>query len=118
MAGIYVHIPFCASRCSYCDFFSTLRLADAGGPYVDALIAEARLRRDELRGESVKTLYLGGGTPSQLPMPLLERLLSGLKGVLDLDSPRPARFSCKDQAGLEAFAGALMSGIDWSGGLI
>ena len=84
MAGVYVHIPFCASRCSYCDFFSTLSLADAGERYVDALIAEARLRRDELRGESVKTLYLGGGTPSQLPLTLLGRLVAGLKGVLDL----------------------------------
>lgn len=84
MAGVYVHIPFCASRCSYCDFFSTLSLAKTGEAYVEALIAEARLRRDELRGESVKTLYLGGGTPSQLPVPLLGRLVAGLKGVLDL----------------------------------
>ena len=84
MAGLYVHIPFCASRCSYCDFYSTLRLAEAGEPYVDALIAEARLRRRELRGEEVKTFYLGGGTPSQLPLPLLGRLVDGLHEVFDL----------------------------------
>lgn len=84
MAGIYVHIPFCASRCSYCDFFSTLRLADVGTPYVEALIAEARLRCGELHGEPVKTLYLGGGTPSQLPVPLLARLVEGLREALDL----------------------------------
>ena len=84
MAGLYVHIPFCASRCSYCDFYSTLRLAEAGEPYVDALIAEARLRRRELRGEEVWTLYLGGGTPSQLPLPLLGRLVDGLHEVFDL----------------------------------
>ena len=84
MAGIYVHIPFCASRCAYCDFFSTLRLADAGERYVDALIAEARLRHGELRGERVKTLYLGGGTPSQLPVALLLRLVEGLRDVFDL----------------------------------
>lgn len=84
MAGIYVHIPFCASRCSYCDFFSTLRLADAGTPYVEALIAEARLRREELRGDAVNTLYLGGGTPSQLPVPLLARLVEGLREAMDL----------------------------------
>ena len=85
MAGVYVHIPFCASRCSYCDFFSTLSLKEAAGPYVEALVAEARIRRDELRDERVRTLYLGGGTPSQLPLPLLERLVNGLAGVLDLD---------------------------------
>ncbi len=84
MAGIYVHIPFCASRCAYCDFFSTLQLGQTGLAYVEALIAEARLRRDELHGESVRTLYLGGGTPSQLPVPLLERLVEGLRDVVDL----------------------------------
>lgn len=85
MAGVYVHIPFCASRCSYCDFFSTLCLADAGKPYVDAVIAEAGMRRRELRGEPILTLYLGGGTPSQLPLPLLSRLVAGLRAALDLD---------------------------------
>ena len=84
MAGVYVHIPFCSSRCSYCDFFSTLRLREAGGPYVDAVVAEALLRRGELRGASVRTLYLGGGTPSQLPMPLLSRLVMGLGRAIDL----------------------------------
>lgn len=84
MAGVYVHIPFCASRCSYCDFFSTLQLADAGTSYVEAVVAEARLRRGELCGAQVKTLYLGGGTPSQLPLPLLSRLVGGLRDALDL----------------------------------
>ena len=84
MAGIYVHIPFCASRCSYCDFFSTLQLNATGERYVEAVITEARLRRDELHDEPVKTLYLGGGTPSQLPLPLLERLIGGLRAALDL----------------------------------
>ena len=84
MAGIYVHIPFCASRCAYCDFFSTLKLEQAGTHYVEALIAEARLRRDELRGEAIRTLYLGGGTPSQLPLPLLEHLVEGLRSTFDL----------------------------------
>ena len=84
MAGIYVHIPFCASRCSYCDFFSTLRLADVGHDYVEAVIAEARLRMGELHDEPVKTLYLGGGTPSQLPIPLLERLVRGLRDTFGL----------------------------------
>lgn len=84
MAGVYVHIPFCARRCSYCDFFSTLQLAEAGGDYVEAVIAEAAMRRGELRGEPVTTLYLGGGTPSLLPSPLLSRLVVGLKEAIDL----------------------------------
>lgn len=84
MAGVYVHIPFCASRCSYCDFFSTLQLEQAGADYVKAVIVEAMLRRGELRGEAVHTLYLGGGTPSQLPLPLLSRLVAGLGECFDL----------------------------------
>jgi len=84
MAGVYVHIPFCASRCSYCDFYSTLSLAGMGEQYVQAVLAEARLRRGELRGEPVRTLYLGGGTPSQLPLPLLGRLIRGLREAIDL----------------------------------
>ena len=86
MVGVYVHIPFCASRCSYCDFFSTLQLADAGTSYVEAVVAEARLRRGELCGAQVKTLYLGGGTPSQLPLSLLSRLVDGLRDALDLSA--------------------------------
>lgn len=86
MAGVYVHIPFCASRCSYCDFFSTLRLDEMGHDYVEALIAEARLRKAELNGKPVKTLYMGGGTPSQLPLLLLARLIDGLKATLDLNA--------------------------------
>ena len=82
---MYVHIPFCASRCSYCDFFSTLEMKGVGAAYVDAVVAEAAMRRHELRGERMRTLYLGGGTPSQLPLPLLERLVKGLNGALELE---------------------------------
>ena len=85
MAGIYVHIPFCASRCSYCDFYSTMRLQESGAQYVDAIIAEAVMRRGELRNETVRTLYLGGGTPSQLPLPFLRHLIDGLNDVLGLN---------------------------------
>lgn len=64
MSGIYIHIPFCKTRCIYCDFFSTTSLqSDA---YVAALLQEIALRRDYLGGESVDTIYFGGGTPSQL----------------------------------------------------
>ncbi|MEZ3591908.1 MAG: radical SAM family heme chaperone HemW [Muribaculaceae bacterium] len=76
MAGLYVHIPFCRSKCAYCDFYSTPRM-ERMEEYVDALIAEYALRRDEV-GESFTTLYIGGGTPSALPSPLLGRLLDAL----------------------------------------
>lgn len=64
MAGIYVHIPFCKSRCRYCDFFSTTQLGKRT-QYVQALLAEWRDRQSELT-EPVQTIYIGGGTPSTL----------------------------------------------------
>ena len=71
MAGLYIHIPFCASRCVYCGFYSTTygQLKQA---YVDALCKEI----EELEGgQSIDTVYLGGGTPSQLTIEQLELLL-------------------------------------------
>ena len=64
MAGLYVHIPFCAKRCLYCDFFSTTQL-HRRQEYVEALLQEITTRKDEA-GEPIHTIYLGGGTPSQL----------------------------------------------------
>lgn len=65
MAGIYLHIPFCQRRCIYCDFFSTTRSGEKPR-YVRALCRELELRKDYLQGEEVETIYIGGGTPSQL----------------------------------------------------
>jgi len=83
MAGIYVHIPFCKSRCIYCDFFSTTDLAYADR-YIRAVAAEARLRRGELGDEPVRTLYWGGGTPSQLSLNRLTALRASLAEVFSL----------------------------------
>ena len=77
MAGIYVHIPFCKSRCAYCDFYSTTLGNVAMGRYVDAILTEAQLRADEIE-QPVETVYFGGGTPSMLPPESLERLVAGL----------------------------------------
>ena len=65
MAGIYIHIPFCKRRCIYCDFFSTTR-SEEKPTYVHALCQELQMRKDYLEGEEIETIYLGGGTPSQL----------------------------------------------------
>jgi len=70
MAGIYVHVPFCSSRCVYCGFYSTtgLELRDR---YVDAVCSEIKMRPS---ADSVGTIYLGGGTPSQLSPTHLKRI--------------------------------------------
>ena len=81
MAGIYVHIPFCKSRCRYCDFFSTTQL-ERREDYAHAIIAEFNDRL-HLLTEPVRTIYFGGGTPSQMPVAslriILECLVDGAK---------------------------------------
>lgn len=76
MAGLYVHIPFCHSKCAYCDFFSTPRRGMME-EYVGAVSGEWHSRKDELT-EPVETVYIGGGTPSVLPLPLLASLVETL----------------------------------------
>ena len=65
MAGIFLHIPFCKTRCIYCDFYSTTR-SELKTRYVRALCRELEMRKKYLKGEYVETIYFGGGTPSQL----------------------------------------------------
>lgn len=84
MAGLYIHIPFCASRCIYCDFFSSTD-SSWRGAYVDALCRELDLRRGELGGEPVATVYFGGGTPSTLSADERERLFCALSKVVEWD---------------------------------
>ena len=82
MAGLYVHIPFCRSKCAYCDFYSSPRQADTDG-YIDAVLGEFDLRADEI-SERYTTLYIGGGTPSILSPQSLDRLLTGINRRADL----------------------------------
>ena len=65
MAGIYLHIPFCKRRCIYCDFYSTT-MDGRKDEYISALCHELSMRQHYLEDERIKTIYWGGGTPSQL----------------------------------------------------
>lgn len=84
---IYIHIPFCRSFCTYCDFYSEIAARCSAGKdeesyerYASALVAEAGLMADEITDE-VNTLYIGGGTPSVLPLSVYKSLLLGLDGL-------------------------------------
>jgi oxygen-independent coproporphyrinogen-3 oxidase len=72
---LYVHLPFCAAKCHYCDFFSVAALGHDLDGMVEAVLAEA----GERAPWRPRTVFLGGGTPSLLPGPLLRRLLDGLQ---------------------------------------
>ena len=80
MAGIYLHIPFCKKRCIYCDFFSTTR-KEQKTAYIRALCHELTDRKDYLKGEPIETIYLGGGTPSQLAKEDFEAIFSHIYKV-------------------------------------
>lgn len=83
-AGLYVHIPFCSSRCSYCDFATGLYQGELAERYVRALIRE--IGSSEYRGAVVDTIYFGGGTPSLLSPSQLDRILTTVHDVFAIDT--------------------------------
>ncbi len=89
-AGLYVHIPFCASRCIYCGFYSTTSLS-LRQRYVDALCREMRMLPFKPR---VSTIYLGGGTPSQLTHEELCQLFSYIYNVYDVSPDAEVTMEC------------------------
>ena len=90
---IYLHVPFCGSFCTYCDFYSEIcRSRQAFNEYADAVIAEIHDRRKELEmnmsaQDAVNTLYIGGGTPSVLPLDVLARIVSAVTEPVEVTSP-------------------------------
>lgn len=88
--GVYVHIPFCLSKCSYCDFASYPLASPPGGlsleSYADLLVREMDLLAKEHNASAANTLYFGGGTPSLLPIEYLKRILAALRARFDLSA--------------------------------
>lgn len=87
--GIYIHIPFCKSRCIYCGFYSTTN-KELKERYVDALIREIHMRKDDfarlgtsLSPSSTSTVYFGGGTPSSLSVCDIERIVGALESTFN-----------------------------------
>ena len=83
-AGLYIHIPFCRSRCSYCDFATGLYQSELSERYVRALVDE--IVRSRNAGAHVDTVYFGGGTPSLLTPVQLDLILSALHRQFQIDS--------------------------------
>jgi oxygen-independent coproporphyrinogen-3 oxidase len=84
-AGLYVHVPFCLTRCGYCDFNAYAGLGHLASRYVEALKAEAGLWAEEWRGECFGSVFLGGGTPTTLDLADLACLLADLRGRFDIE---------------------------------
>ena len=132
MAGLYIHIPFCKSRCIYCGFYSTTRL-EQRQKYVDALCKEMILRRGyrsegvkELRSSDnteatnnlstcqlvnlstkINTIYLGGGTPSQLSIAQLEQLFIYINKVYSIGEDAEVTMECNPDDITDDYAQAI-----------
>ncbi len=102
---LYVHLPFCAAKCHYCDFFSVAAEGHDRGAMIDAILHEARVRAPQ----RPRTVYLGGGTPSLLAIDELERLLDGLDACTGFrESATEVTAECNPESLDEAKARALL----------
>ena len=83
--SLYIHVPFCASRCSYCDFYSTTAPATIRQRYVRALCEELLMRSADFPNAALRTIYFGGGTPSQLQLDELATILQTIRRAYTLE---------------------------------
>lgn len=90
MQGLYIHVPFCAAKCNYCDFCSYADMAALIPRYVAALCVEVRLRAPRWRSTPVETIYVGGGTPTLLTADQIGTILSACRESLDLTAVHEA----------------------------
>jgi oxygen-independent coproporphyrinogen-3 oxidase len=106
MPSLYIHIPFCASICSYCDFCAIPAPERLHSEYVSLVLQELKLRA---KARDFETIYLGGGSPSALSTENLQRLLAGLQ------AGKPKEFSMEwnpEQVSEEKIKIALDFGIN------
>jgi putative oxygen-independent coproporphyrinogen III oxidase len=109
MVGLYVHVPYCSVRCSYCDFYLVPGRGRRFDEYVAALCGEIDGSRPPLRGLAADTVHFGGGTPSLLAPPLLGRILRALGSAYPLCDRSEIALEANpedvDRARLEAWSG-------------
>ncbi len=91
MAGLYIHIPFCASKCAYCDFYSITE-KNILNIFIDALTEEIRIKSETFPIDSVETIYFGGGTPSVLEISHIDRIINVLGENLDISTVKEISF--------------------------
>lgn len=87
--SLYIHIPFCKSKCSYCDFFSVasspfFKKGKINDLYIDFLLSELKRRKKQFGIKNISTIYVGGGTPSLLTSYQIKRLFAGIKNEISV----------------------------------
>jgi len=85
--GVYVHFPYCAHRCPYCDFAVTTEPVPGGGRYARAILSELALRAAAFDGLELRSIYLGGGTPSLWDPAEVGEVLRGIRGRFPAAAP-------------------------------
>ncbi len=84
--SIYIHIPFCVRKCLYCDFNSQVPPSeDTVFYYTAALIKEIRSAEEILKGKELKSVYIGGGTPSSIPSSCIKRIIDAVSSVINIE---------------------------------
>lgn len=107
--GLYVHIPFCVSKCTYCDFYSLPDRLNSLDSYVEAILKEAQ----KYAGLPFATVYLGGGTPSLLRADGVRKLFTGLRQTFDLSSVSEATMEANPESvNAELLEAARTSGLN------
>lgn len=84
MAGIYIHIPFCKQKCSYCDFHFSTTFHNYRAEMIESICKEILFRKDYLANQVIETVYFGGGTPSLLTKDEFEQVLNSIKTAFSL----------------------------------
>ncbi|MBQ7924575.1 MAG: radical SAM family heme chaperone HemW [Clostridia bacterium] len=124
MAGIYVHIPFCRHKCSYCDFTSFPDKTEYAEAYMACLYKELKMRGDELKDYEFDTVYFGGGTPSYIPPKLILGAMNQIKKCFRLKKDAEVTLELNPgtigeskvqtylQAGINRFSIGLQTAID------
>lgn len=106
MAGIYIHIPFCKQRCNYCAFYSST-LYNIKEEYADAVCKELLMRKEYIKGEEINTIYFGGGTPSTLPITLLQKICDTIYKNYSVCSNAEVTIECNPDDLTEEFLAVL-----------
>lgn len=112
MAGIYIHIPFCKKKCYYCDFYSTTN-SELKENFVLAIKKEIEIKSHYLNGESISSIYIGGGSPSMLTIFEIEQILEKIKNYFEILPAAEITFECNpDDVSLNYFVNLKKLGIN------
>lgn len=124
MAGIYIHIPFCRQKCSYCDFVSFPDKIGYAEAYMACVYKELKMRGEELKGRVFDTVYFGGGTPSYIPPKLILGAMNRIRECFTLsENPEitlelnpgtigEEKVKIYEKAGVNRFSIGLQTAID------